>query len=199
VVFDVGANRGQTIDLICRSLRKPKITAFEPNPELIARLQAAYGTTNITLEGIALGSSSGVREFNVLENHELSSFLELDRSTSNPFRQTPLHVRCPVPVDTLDSYVKARGVNQLDLLKIDVQGYDLEVLRGASGLLADQLVETILIEVNFVQMYVGQGSFGEIERYLWDRGYGLLCMYEIVRTGECVSWATACFRATAGN
>ena len=100
----------------------------------------------------------------------------------------------PVPVTTLDSYVEGHGIRRLDLLKIDVQGYDLEVLRGASQLLTQHRVETILIEVNFIQMYVGQGSFGEIERYLRDAEYGLLCLYETIRFGECVSWATACFR-----
>ena len=194
LVFDVGANKGQSIELFQRLLPNPIIKAFEPNSTLTQNLLKAYKGEEIVIENIALGPEPGTLPFNIFQNNELSSILDLDRTSSNPFSGTPLQDRVLVQISTLDLYVKEKNITRIDLLKIDTQGYDLDVLRGGTTLLSKQSVETILVEVNFVQLYQGQASFGEIERYLAACGYGLLCFYEIVRVDECISWATACFR-----
>jgi hypothetical protein len=99
-----------------------------------------------------------------------------------------------VPMTKLDSYIKQKCLTHIDLLKIDTQGYDLEVLRGASTILDLRAVGTLLVEVNFTCLYEGQCSFGEIERLLKGKGYGLVALYEVVRTNLLISWATACFQ-----
>ncbi len=61
-------------------------------------------------------------------------------------------------------------------------------------MLRRRAVDTPLVEANFVSLYKGQGSFGDIERFLAEKGYGLLTLYEVNRPISCVRWATACFR-----
>jgi hypothetical protein len=85
-------------------------------------------------------------------------------------------------------------LTHIDLLKIDTQGFDLEVLRGAAEMLCRRAIDTLLVEVNFISLYKGQGSFGEVERFLAEKGYGLLTLYEVNRPNFCMRWATACFR-----
>jgi FkbM family methyltransferase len=192
-IIDVGANKGQTIDLVRSTLRNPKIVSFEANPKMAEVLQEKYGASGVRLESCAVGSTNGHVRFAVTENNELSSVLALDRIETNPFAQTRTCFRINVPVTTLDHYCERRKIQHIDLLKSDTQGYDLEVLKGASSLLAYKRIELILVEVNFIRLYENQCNFGQIERFLDERGYGLLALYEIVRHKRSVSWATACF------
>jgi FkbM family methyltransferase len=192
-IIDVGANKGQTIDLVRRTLRNPKIVSFEANPKMAEVLQKKYGASGVQLESCAVGSANGHVRFAVTENDELSSVLELDRIETNPFAETRTCSRINVAVTTLDHYCEGRKLQHIDLLKSDTQGYDLEVLKGASSLLAGKRIELILVEVNFIRLYENQCNFGQIERFLAGRGYGLLALYEVVRHKRCVSWATACF------
>lgn len=193
LVIDVGANTGQTIDLIRRTLNKPSIISFEPNPALAAGLKRRYADS-IVVEAMAVGSSEGITTFNVSENHELSSILDVDKNDTNPFSDTPIREIISVPITTLDSYAKNHSLLHIDLLKIDTQGFDLEVLRGAAEMLRRRIVDTLLVEVNFTSYYKNQAGFGEIERFLAANGYGLLTFYETNRWNSCLRWATACFR-----
>jgi FkbM family methyltransferase len=194
VVFDVGANTGQSIDLFRRTLATPRIYSFEPNPALAAILKHMYADCGVMVEAMALGSSEGTTKFNVSENHELSSILDVDKNDENPFSDVPLSETISVPVTTIDSYVEKHGITHIELLKIDTQGFDLEVLRGASGILDRRGVDTLLVEVNFASYYKRQASFGEVERFLTANGYRLLTLYEVTRMNSCLKWATACFR-----
>ena len=90
VVIDVGANVGQTIDLMRRTFSKPVIYSFEPNPDLVQVLRNRYEIGGVVVESVALGNSEGIATFHVSENSELSSLLELDRRKGNPFAATKL-------------------------------------------------------------------------------------------------------------
>ena len=120
--------------------------------------------------------------------------LALDRSDESPFSKEGTRCHVSVPITTLDLWVKKRRLTHIDLLKVDTQGFDLEVLRGASVTLSNKTVKTLLVEVNFVSLYEGQCSFGEIKSFLKDKGYGLMALYEVARVNLRMGWATACFQ-----
>ncbi len=194
VVFDVGANRGQTIDLVRRAFSRPVIFSFEPNPDLLPELIRNYACSAVAIEGVALGNSEGSIDFHVSENSELSSVLAIEETAVNPFSKVNIRKCVSVPLTTLDSYVKQRGLTHIDLLKIDTQGFDLEVLRGASTILKRQGIATLLVEVNFTSLYKGQSTFGDVQQYLKDKRYGLVAFYEVARLNRYIGWATACFQ-----
>ena len=181
VVLDVGANKGQTIDLIHRAFASPIIFSFEPNPDLFSQLVAKYEAHGVVVEGFALGNCEGNIAFHIVENNELSSVLALHRTDENTFSQTSIRRRVIVPTTTLDMWVTKRGLTHIDLLKVDAQGFDLEVLRGASTILSHKTVKTLLVEVNFISLYEDQCSFGELEQFLRGKGYGLVALYEVAR------------------
>jgi Methyltransferase FkbM domain len=87
-----------------------------------------------------------------------------------------------------------RALTHIDLIKVDVQGFDLEVLRGAATILSEGAVKTLLVEVNFISLYENQCSFGELEQLLKGKGYYLVALYEVARKNLQIGWATACFR-----
>jgi FkbM family methyltransferase len=62
-IIDVGANRGQTIDMLKSAFTTPNIYSFEPNPVLASRLMAKYGNCGVTIEASAAGSEEGVGSF----------------------------------------------------------------------------------------------------------------------------------------
>jgi FkbM family methyltransferase len=193
VVIDVGANTGQSIDLCRRTLSNPRIVSFEPNPTLAASIKQRYADCGVVVERMAVGRTEGFSTFNVWENHELSSILEMDKNDENPFSNTPISEIIRVPLTSIDSYLEKHSITHVDLLKSDTQGFDLEVLRGAAGILGRGGVGTILIEVNFTSFYKNQTSFGEIERLLAANSYRLLTLYEVNRMNACIRYATACF------
>jgi FkbM family methyltransferase len=194
VVLDVGANAGQSIDLFRRTLANPTIISFEADPALAADLKRKYADSGIVVEATALGSSEGTSRFNVSDIHRLSSILEVHRTDEHPFSKISMNSVINVPVTTLDSYVNKYDLVRIDLLKIKTLGFDLEVLRGAAEMLRRQAVDTLLVQIFFAPVYIGQANFGEIERFLAEKGYALLCFYEVTRPNLCIGWVTACFR-----
>src|SRR5262245_10700287 len=73
VVIDVGANKGQTIDLLQRAFARPIIFSFEPNPDLFSQLVAKYEAHGVVVERLALGNYEGNIGLHIAENSELSS------------------------------------------------------------------------------------------------------------------------------
>lgn len=76
-------------------------------------------------------------------------------------------------IDTLDNYCLQNNISKIDILKIDVQGFEAEVLLGASRLLADSLIDMLIIEVTFDDYYKHSTSFYDIESILLKRLYAL--------------------------
>jgi FkbM family methyltransferase len=192
--IDVGAHVGQFVDLLRLHLRNPVIHAFEPAPEPFACLQARYSAaTNVKLVNAGLGHESGQISFNIFDNQTLNSFLSMLPSGTGTLGSPKLVRSISVPVHSLDDYAASTGLSQIDLLKIDTQGYEMQILKGASRLLAAGKVRTILLELNFVPLYDGQVWAHEIIGYLHERGLCLVDFYEKCRLNPYLGWCTALF------
>lgn len=154
LVLDVGAATG----IYARDLRTygygGRIVSFEPLPlaytELVGR---SRGDELWTTERVALGSNAGSAVINVAANSDSSSLLPmLDRHRSSAPHANYVSATT-VPVRRLDSYAHVVGDAAHPFLKVDVQGFEREVLDGASEVL-DQMVG-VQIEISFVPLYEG--------------------------------------------
>jgi len=193
VIFDVGANVGQSIDLFSRLFPESSIYAFEPAADCFALLKGKYTNEKVRLSQLALSSSDGSREFFYYQRSVLNSLLPLDTDPANPFADVKMIDQTVVTTRAVDSVMREAGVSQIDLLKIDTQGWDYEVLLGARGALADGKVAAVMVELNFIPMYRGQ-RFGEtICSYLREQNLHLIDFYEKVRQGCHLAWCTALF------
>ena len=119
---------------------------------------------------VAVGSKSEVRTLNLCRKPEVSSFLKpnmefLLQDFHNPERFEVVDT-VEVRVHPMDDYFE---VNSTYILKIDVQGFELEVLRGAQRMLQNTVA--VELEVEFQEMYEGQPLFGEISAFLAARGF----------------------------
>jgi FkbM family methyltransferase len=196
VCFDIGANKGQTVEFLLDAFPSATIFAFEPGAKLFSELTGRFGSTScVRMEDVALGAAEEEKDFILYgqEDGTLHSFLRMDRRPENPFNTVKESLQTRLTLTTLDSYCKKHTIETIDLLKIDTQGYDLEVLKGATELLAQKRIKLIYLEVNFVPMYVNQPSLDSICNFLQQFDYGILDFYEKNRQGPALRWCNVCF------
>jgi FkbM family methyltransferase len=195
VCVDVGANRGEITAAMLRLCPAARVHAFEPSPQCHAILRERFANDpRVTLVNSGLGSEEGAREFHLYANDHLSSFLQLQTGTANPFESEPEVAREMVRLTTLDLFAAEHGLQQIDLLKIDTQGYDLRVLQGAAAALEAGRVKHVLIELNFLPLYETQAAPEEIIAFLTRHGLQLVDFYEKCRREQRLAWCTALFR-----
>jgi FkbM family methyltransferase len=174
-VFDIGANIGQSVQAFRRYLPNSRIHSFEPSPQNFRQLQQAVsGHDGITAWNYALGSQSG--KVVLLENSRptMSSLLQLGEAG---WGQVEKHT--DVAIRTIDDVCSEQGVAHIDILKSDTQGYDLEVFKGAERMISENRVGIIFCELIFADIYQGMPPFDAVYRHLVDRGFALVCFYDM--------------------
>jgi FkbM family methyltransferase len=196
VIFDVGANTGRAALFFLKHFPRARIYSFEPFRESFNELRSDPRLVSIKAFNVALGSKNQEAILHSFKGSELNSFLTLDSKASTYLEPSGLEPRdqVSVSVTTLDDFCEQHSIDSIDILKIDTQGYDLEVLCGGRSLLDSQSVRVIQVEANFVSLYRGQPRFGEILEYLSEVGYGMVGLYDIARNpaGD-IKWADAVF------
>lgn len=194
ICIDVGANVGQTIDSLLKIFTNPTIHAFEPSTKTFKTLLSKAFGDQVFLYNMALGKEIQKREFINYNESVLSSFLPLDSDEENRFRLTGIDRKEIVEIDTLDRFYQRSNLNEIDLLKIDTQGFDLEVLLGAKEALHKRIIRNVLVELNFVKMYKGQSSPEAIIGLLKEFKILLVDYYEKEHQNETLAWCTALFK-----
>jgi len=106
-----------------------------------------------------------------------SSLLPITERYTTAFPGTDELTSISVPVTRLDNVLAEPAPARPCLLKIDVQGYEFEVLRGGEQVL--QGVDEVFLECSFVELYTGQVLAGELIAYMWSKGFkftGVFCL-----------------------
>jgi FkbM family methyltransferase len=143
VVLDVGANEGAYARHLATLLPHARILAFEPHPRTAARLRAA-ATPGIEVIEQAVGATEGAMTLHDFADADGSTEARLDVETIR-LRGTEMQ-SFPVTCTTIDAVLAARGIDRVAFLKIDTEGHDLEVLRGARQALAERRIDVIQFE-----------------------------------------------------
>lgn len=172
-IIDVGANRGQ-FAAACRAVFPGcRVTAIEPIPELADRLRQTFaGDNRVQVVNAALGARAETRPFHVNAFSPSSSFLPLGDAHKASFPDAVDTQALDMAIIPLDELISVEGLPPVDLLKLDVQGFELEVLKGATGLLGR--VPHVLAETSFRPLYEGEPTMAEITGYLSP--YGFACV-----------------------
>lgn len=184
---DVGANVGQ-FSLLCKIIYpNASIHAFEPLNEAAKIFQNVLGKqTNIHLHRHAIGSKAANQLINVTARSDSSSLLAPDAQTK-VFPGTHAVSQQAVSVLPLQDILRDEDIPSPALLKIDVQGYEGEVLKGSESLL--QSFEWIYCEASFIELYSGQPLAHEIIAWLAARQFRLVsvnCDGSILKEGRIV-------------
>ena len=181
-VFDVGANDGQTVRAFRRAFPESRVYSFEPDPGSFERLAAATaGLPRVELRNVALGRTAGSAKMFRFKFDQTNSLLPKARGAEQYVFDAEYLTgvgETLVQVISLDAFCAQQGIAKIDLLKIDTQGYELEVLGGARRLLSSGGISLIYVEVCFVRYYEGQPLFPEIYQFLYDHDYRFVGLYE---------------------
>ena len=185
VVLDVGAHVGIYSLWVSRLVGDGFVIAFEPNPVayrwLISNIEL-NGATNIKALPYALGDEIMRERLYVAGENIGASSLIMNHIINSPAGKYSIVGEFVVPVVTMDYVIDksmeivSRPVKHVDLVKVDVEGYEMRVLRGAERALREGLIDRFVIEV-----HTDQVSTKDLVRYLANYGY---TMDKVVRFGN---------------
>lgn len=131
-LFDIGANIGYWSEQFIEYFPKTKILAFEPVPEVYKQYKARYESNpNVKVFNTALGETPSEQPINVAEGFGLTSFFQYDDALQK--RNKTFVKQETVKIDVLDNYQNfVKDADAKKIAKIDVQGYEVEVLKGGT-------------------------------------------------------------------
>jgi FkbM family methyltransferase len=168
VVFDIGANVGDWSAYIKRNFPQSEIEAFEPVPDTFQTLsQRVAPLGGVRTWNCALGAEPG----HAVMAHTGGGGNTLVNAAASA------HDKITVEVNTLDRMSAAQNFPAVDLLKIDCEGFEMPILRGAAAVLAAPGPRLVFCECEFHKGEAPHGDFFEIYQHLTPMGYKFVTLY----------------------
>jgi FkbM family methyltransferase len=173
MIVDGGANKGRMTARLLQLFPKAHVFAFEPIPRLARKLSKRFDEEpRVTIHSVALGSRTTTLTLNVLESATCSSLLEPSGiRNKHPDKPMGIAQTVSVPVVRLEDEL----LSSPDIIKLDLQGFELEALKGAQALLPG--VRAVLCEVSFSDLYVGQPQEDEVTEWMLARDFSIDGLY----------------------
>lgn len=179
-IFDVGANIGQTASGLVRYFPKAEIFCFEPASGPFKTLVERYGgRPRVHLINQALADEQTHKLIRLNRNSEKNTLVEGDLPAWAQFEGTET-IHCT----TLDNFCSAHSVMRIDILKMDVQGYEMKVLDGASDMLACKAIRFVFSEVGFTREDIDMQNFSDLHARMLSLGFRFSGFYDFFRWGD---------------
>ncbi len=179
VMVDGGAHDGVVAKRFANKLGNVEIHAFEPNTDLLPQLLANLANIPGSINPLALAERSGPLTLNVNASPMTSSILERGEMSERYFDQvTRQRETRSIEAVSLDDFCVRRGIERIDVLKLDLQGYEAFALRGARQMLA-RGIAAVFTEISFGQLYRGGAEFADIDTVMRQSGYQLHNLYHL--------------------
>jgi FkbM family methyltransferase len=172
-LIDVGANEGHFSRAAAILGRPARVLAVEPQADCQAALRARLeDMPGCTIFKLAMGSARGTVTLNRTRSGSFASTLRPIPGISAEYGNSAELIGTEdVELSTVDAIAEAAGLDEVGLLKIDVQGAELEVLKGARNTL--QRTTAVLLEINYVAHYHRASPFRDVNHYLEAEGFSL--------------------------
>lgn len=178
IILEAGAFHGQDSIRIAQHWPHATIYAFEPVPELFAQLRDATAAhPQIHPVPRALGATEGTHTFWPSEHPKRPGKHSQAGSLLEPnerLQWSSITFNAPITVQatTIDAWAKQNNVASIDLLWLDLQGYELPVMQASPHIL--KTVRAIWTEVHFVQAYKDQAQYSDVTTWLESQGFTLI-------------------------
>jgi FkbM family methyltransferase len=206
IIIDGGAHRGGAVDALSRFFPGATFHCFEPDPTLGMELSRRFASRQrVHVVRAALGERAGKAQLNINASRPTNSLLPASESLQPDLKAlSQLVERVEVDIVTIDEYCRANAIDSVDVVKLDLQGFDYRALLGAAEILASAKV--VVVEVLFMEIYKGCHLFPDVLKLMLDNGFELytLCGLHYGADDELL-WADAVFlrsdgrRTTAGG
>ncbi len=186
VVFDVGANMGDTSQDALKTFPDAQVFAFEPHPDTFGSLTQRITQKNFHPHRLALSNSAGESLLYTYEGESVLNSLVPDTRYTQRFDRKAQSIN--IEKSTIDYFCKSNAIKTIDILKIDTEGNDFNVILGAERMLRENAIGFIYFEFNDVMPLPSArgGSFNEISEYLHRFDFRFVATYTdyIVTTGD---------------
>jgi FkbM family methyltransferase len=180
LLIDVGAHKGETIDLFSKNFVIKKIISFEASPinfnflkNKIKKYKEINNNREIVIENIALGSENKVTEFKQFNESSSSTIKKINEESKyykrkfrliNFMNKEKVYQKFQIKIFKLKDYIEQQNIKKVDFLKIDTEGYEYEILLGLEAKI--QLVSTIIFEHHYDNMIKKDYTFSDINSLL---------------------------------
>ena len=188
LIFDVGAHKGESINLFLKNMTVKNIISFEASPlnfkflEINKKnLEKKFPNTKITIENIALGSDDKMVTFNQFSESSSSTINDINQESEyfkrkfnllNFRNKQNIYKSFKLKTETLDNYIKKKNFEKISFLKIDTEGYEYEILKGLKKRI--EFIDTIMFEHHYDNMIVKKYTFSEINYFLKKNNFHLI-------------------------
>jgi len=188
VIFDIGGHIGESIVYFRGLFPGALIYSFEPDPDSFVKLKA-FADEKTFCYNIALSDTTGPVDFfrnrightNSLLPVNMSSkdsiYFQKARNAQEAWEPDRFNQKTVVNAMRLDEFCVEHRIEQIDLLKVDVQGAETKVLNGGVRIL--ERVKNIIVEISFFDYYSQQSSFCDVEKSINIFGFKLYAITEI--------------------
>jgi FkbM family methyltransferase len=165
VVFDIGANIGQTSSAYVAIFPGARIHAFEPFAENFAHLrETTKSFPNVHSHRIAMSNRDGTMEVR-RDHHPLSQWNSISSSYQDTLAERGEFTMESLQLERGESFCDRNSISEICLLKVDTEGHEMEVLNGFEGLFKRSAIQCVLVEVGFGADSI-HGSFQEVNEFL---------------------------------
>ena len=180
LLLDVGAHKGESIELFSKNFIIKKIISFEASPvnfeflkKKIEKNKHGYNNTDIILENIGLGAEDKTVKFKQFNESSSSTIKNIDVESTyykrkfrliNFLNKKLVYKKIQIKISKLNDYIKKNNIEKIDFLKIDTEGYEFEVLLGLENKI--QLVDIIMFEHHYDNMIKKGYTFTDMNRLL---------------------------------
>lgn len=181
VVIDVGANQGDYTKLVLSLNPNARVYAFEPHPKTYQSLMVNVGgSKNVTSINKGLSETQGVLDLYDYENQDGSSHATLFKDVLVRLHGSSKVVAHQVQLLSLDDFVKQENISEISLLKVDTEGNELSVLRGALETIKAKKIKLVHIEFNEMNV-ISKVFFKDFWDLLQDYRFYRLLPHDMLR------------------
>ena len=152
-IIDIGSNKGQFSILARSFFPKAKIYSFEPQKKYLDIQKKILSKNKINYFNVGLGNKKSKKKFYITQREDSSSFLKPSNLDLNEYEIKNIR---NVQLDRLDNIIKSHNIKKPALIKLDVQGFELEALKGGIKILKN--IDYIIIEISYKKIYHNQVS-----------------------------------------
>ncbi|WP_051205226.1 FkbM family methyltransferase [Salinimicrobium xinjiangense] len=174
-VFDVGANTGQTAVIYNEKFPEATIYSFEPVRKTFLELvKNTKNNKRIVCNNLAFGDRKESIEINLYEggSSNLNSLKKEVMSTNDHLKET-------IKVTTGDIFCEENNISEIDLLKIDTEGYEIKVLEGFSRMISESKIKAIYCEVGFSPLNKRNTYINELFDFARQNDFQFYGLYEV--------------------
>ena len=183
IIFDIGANVGQSVAYYKKLFPNCKIHCFEPDPDTFIKLKEnCKNIQNVYLNNYGIGSETNTIDFYKNDNitSEINSFNKINKNSNDSISLNnngrdefikKINNKIQCNIRKLSDYINNNNIHKIDILKLDTQGYEEECLKGIEDKF--KIINIIITEIMFYDFYEKSLSFYDIEKYLIPNDFKL--------------------------